>query len=96
MNFGKEDHRGEVPFTSHPSEPPAPTSRASTQKCHLTTGLPRVKNPHASAGDARDRGQENPLEEEIATHSRILAWKIPRAEEPGRLQFKRPQRAGDD
>ena len=31
-------------------------------------------------------GQENPLEKEIATHSRILAWKIPRTEETGRLQ----------
>ena len=32
-------------------------------------------------------GQEDPLEEEMATHSRILAWRIPRTEEePGRLQ----------
>ena len=30
-------------------------------------------------------GQENPLEEEIATHSSILAWKIPWMEEPGGL-----------
>ena len=30
--------------------------------------------------------QEDPLEEEMATHSRILAWEMPRAEEPGRLQ----------
>ena len=30
--------------------------------------------------------QEVPLEEEIATHSSILAWKIPWTEEPGRLQ----------
>ena len=28
-------------------------------------------------------GQEDPLEEEIATHSSILAWRIPRTEEPG-------------
>ena len=28
-------------------------------------------------------GQEDPLEEEVATHSRILAWRIPRTEEPG-------------
>ena len=28
-------------------------------------------------------GQEDPLEEEIAAHSRILAWKIPQTEEPG-------------
>ena len=31
-------------------------------------------------------GQEDPLEKEIATHSNILAWKIPRTEEPGGLQ----------
>ena len=30
-------------------------------------------------------GQEDPLEEEIAIHSSILAWRIQRAEEPGRL-----------
>ena len=32
-------------------------------------------------------GQEDPLEEEMATHSSILAWKIPWAEDPDRLQF---------
>ena len=32
-------------------------------------------------------GQEVPLEKEMATHSSILAWRIPRTEEPGRLQF---------
>ena len=31
-------------------------------------------------------GQENALEEEIATHSSTLAWEIPRTEEPGGLQ----------
>ena len=31
-------------------------------------------------------GWEDPLEEEMATHSNILAWRIPRREEPGRLQ----------
>ena len=31
-------------------------------------------------------GQEDPLEEEMATHSSILAWEIPRAEEPDGLQ----------
>ena len=33
-------------------------------------------------------GQEDPLEDEMATHSNILAWEIPCTEEPGRLQFK--------
>ena len=32
-------------------------------------------------------GQEDPLEEGMATHSNILAWKIPWTEEPGGLQF---------
>ena len=32
-------------------------------------------------------GWEDPLEEGTATHSSILAWKIPRIEEPGGLQF---------
>ena len=30
-------------------------------------------------------GQEDPLEKEMATHSSILAWKIPRTEEPGQI-----------
>ena len=41
-------------------------------------------------------GQEDPLEKEMATHSSILAWKIPRAEEPGGLQSMGPQRVGYD
>ena len=41
-------------------------------------------------------GQDNPLEEEMATHSSILAWRIPRTEEPGGLQSTGSQRAGHD
>ena len=33
-------------------------------------------------------GREDPLEEEMATHSSVLAWKIPWTEEPGGLQTK--------
>ena len=36
-----------------------------------------VKNPPANAGDKRFLGREDPLEEEMATHSNILAWTIP-------------------
>ena len=49
-----------------------------------------VKNPPANARDLRDEvqslGQEDPLEKGTATHSSILAWRIPWTEEPGRLQ----------
>ena len=41
-------------------------------------------------------GQEDPLEEGMATHSSILAWKIPCAEEPGGLQPMVSQRVGQD
>ena len=49
-----------------------------------------VKNPPVSAGDLQEAwvqslGRENPLEKELATHSSILAWKIPWTEEPGGL-----------
>ena len=39
-------------------------------------------------------GQEDPLEEEMATHSRILAWRILWTEEPGGLQSMGSQRVG--
>ena len=39
-------------------------------------------------------GWEDPLEEDLAIHSSILAWRIPWSEEPGRLQFMGSQRVG--
>ena len=48
-----------------------------------------VKNPPTSAGDVRNVGSisgwEDPLEEEMATHSSVLPWRIPWTEEPGGL-----------
>ena len=41
-------------------------------------------------------GWEGPLEEELATHFGILAWKIPWTEEPGGLQSIRSQRVRND
>ena len=41
-------------------------------------------------------GGEDPLEKEMATHSRILAWRIPWTEEPGGLQSMGSQRVGLD
>ena len=46
-----------------------------------------VKNPASSAGDSSSiLGQEDPLEKDMATHSSILAWRIPWTEVPGSLQ----------
>ena len=44
----------------------------------------------------RSLGWEDPLEKEMAIHSRTIAWKIPWTEEPGRLQPMGSQRVGHD
>ena len=49
-----------------------------------------------SLGQERSMGWEDPLEKELATHSSILAWKIPWMEEPGGLQSLGSQRVGYD
>ena len=46
-----------------------------------------VKNPAATQEtQVQSLGQEDPVEEEMATHSSILAWEIPWTEEPGGLK----------
>ena len=49
-----------------------------------------------SACNARDLGQEDLLEKGMATHSSVLAWRIPWTEEPGGPQFTGSQRVGHD
>ena len=62
-----------------------------------------VKRPSAKAGDVGDSssfsgslGQEDPLEEGMAMHSSILAWRIAWTEEPGRLWSIGSQRVSHD
>ena len=56
-----------------------------------------VKRPSAMREtQVRSLGWEDPLEKEMATHSSTLAWKIPWAEEPGRLLSKSLQRVRHD
>ena len=64
-------------------------------------GPPRwltVKNPSAmqKTMQIQSLGPEDSLEEEMATHSSILAWEISRTEEPGGLPFMGPQIFGYD
>ena len=53
----------------------------------MVRNLPAMQKTHV-----RSLGQEDPLEKEMATHSSILAWRIPWTEEPGRLQAMGSQR----
>ena len=57
----------------------------------------KKKNPPANAGEVGSiPGWEDPLEEELATHSSIPAWRIPWTEEPGGLQLMGSQRGRHD
>ena len=57
-----------------------------------------VKNLPANAGDVgvQSLGQEDPLEEGMATYSNILAWRIPWTEDPGGLQSVGSQKVRHD
>ena len=57
----------------------------------LVKNLPAMQEMHVLS-----LGQEDPLEEEMATHFGILAWRTPWTEEPGRLQSIRSERVGHD
>ena len=57
----------------------------------LVKNLPAMQETHV-----RSLGWEDPLEEEMATHSSIPAWRIPQTEEPGGLQSTVSKRVGHD
>ena len=64
---------------------------------HLTFGWYSVRClPTIQETRVQSLGQEDLPEKEMATHSSILAWKIPWTEEPGRLQSMGLQRVGHD
>ena len=69
-----------------------PVAAASSVCC---PGGSDGKEPACNAGDrVQSLGQEDPLEEGMATHSSTLAWRIPWTEEPGGLQSTGSQRVG--
>ena len=60
----------------------------------LVKNLPAMQEMQET--EVRSLGWEDPLEEEMATYSSILAWKTPRTEEHDGLQYKVLQRVGHD
>ena len=64
---------------------------------HLSLVAQRLKRlPAMRETWVQSLGREDPLEKEMATHSTILAWRIPWTEEPGGLQSTGSQRVGRD
>ena len=56
-----------------------------------------IKNlPAAQETQVRSLGLEDPLEEDMAAHSSVLAWRVPWTEEPGGLESRGSQRVGHD
>ena len=62
-----------------------PFYMAFSQSCSLVVQLVKNLSPLQETG-VQSLGQEDPLEEGMATHSSILAWRSPWTEEPGGLQ----------
>ena len=60
----------------------------------VVKNLPAVQEPQETR--VQSLGQEDPLEEGMATHSNLLAWRISWTEEPGGLQSMELQRVGYD
>ena len=78
-------------------------TKGEKKKNHVTIVLIKGKGPSLVAQmvkrlsamleiRVRSLGRENPLEKDMATHSRTLVWKIPWTEKPGRLQSMGSQR----
>ena len=82
------------------SEPQgSPTESTEDFKSHVGTSLValKVKNlPSLQKTRVQSLGWEDPLEEEMTTHSSILYWRIPWTEEPEGLQSMKSQRVGCD
>ena len=71
------------------------------RRCHDTRGASLVAQtvkslPAVQETQVRPLGWEDPLEKGMATHSSILAWRIPWTEEPGQVQSMGSQRVGHD
>ena len=76
----------------------SPSSKQFGFSCFTTSLVAHmVKNlPAMQETQIQFLGREDPLEKGMATHSSILAWRIPWTEEPGGLQPMGLQRAGQD
>ena len=90
-----------IPFgENHTATPTNTTTRfpeSIWQRIWTSLVAHEVKNlPTMWETQVQSLGKEDPLEKGMATHSSILAWRIPWTEEPGGLQSMGSQRAGPD
>ena len=96
---GKESvcNEGDPGSTSGSGRSPGEGTGHPLQYSWASLGAQTVKNPPAVwETRIRSLGGEDPLEKGMATHSSILAWRIPWTEEPGGLQFMGSRRVRHD
>ena len=75
-----------------------PDPQASGQLCHqnITSSEAGISTKPLQETRVQSLGWEDPVEQGMATHSSILAWRIPWTEEPGGLQSMGSQRVRHD
>ena len=96
---GKESvcNEGDPGSTSGSGRSPGEGNGHPLQYSRASLGAQTVKNPPAVwETRIRSLGGEDPLEKGMATHSSILAWRIPWTEDPGGLQFMGSRRVRHD
>ena len=107
MGFSRQEYWSRFPcllpryLPNSGTEPKSPVSSASQGDSLLLNRFPGGSDGKESACNAGDPGsipwvRQDPLEKGIATHSRILTWRVPWTEEPGGLQFTGLQKDAHD
>ena len=80
--LGQRDHYNHLDSASEMPIKVMQMKTGASLMAQMVKRLPTMRKTRV-----RSLSWEDPLEKEMATHSNILAWKIPWTEEPGRLQF---------
>ena len=97
MGFSRQEYWSGVPLPSPSLNPSLSLKMMLIYFGHIYIVAQMVKHLTTMwETQVRSLGWEDPLEKEMATHSNILAWKIPWTEEHGRLQSMGSQRVGHD
>ena len=100
MGFSKQEYWSKLEFPSLDLSDPeiklmSPALLADTLPSSLVAQMVK-RLPTMQDTRVQSLGWEDLLEKEMATHSSVLAWKIPWTEEPGRPQSMGSQRVGHD
>ena len=94
MGFPRQEFWSGMPLPS-PGELSDPGTESMSPATAVCLVAQTVKSlPKTRETQVQSLGREAPLEKEMATHSRVLAWRIPWMEEPGGLQSMGSQRVG--